>query len=247
MPMSPEEFKRVALSNAEVKRTIDGNARHRRELHRCIEVLSENNDAKNEHDVLSAVCKTHDAIVDGIKIFVSYKFSTRLAPAQLLAPFMNFGQGRIKIRDGWPFVAETSVRTGAAWNQEIFRSLAQTHWFFQLLPEDSADRYWVSFEAGHYHGVMERSSDRLVCIHHPSVQLAGPLQVFKGVKGDAPSILSFLRELLCEKDAVPGMESINPNLDTTNDILPHAQLIAHGMRTIGAVTRQFLVSYIDVA
>jgi hypothetical protein len=244
--MTPEDFKQVALSNADIKRTIDENARYRRELHRCIEVLSAKTQARNEHEFLSAVFKAHDAIVDGIKIFISYQFGTRLAPAVLLTPFKNFGQGRIKMTDGWPFVAETSVKSGSKWSSDIFRSIAQTHWFFQLLPQESTDRYWVSFEAGHYHGVMQRDVDRLVCIHNPSVPLAGPLQVFKGIKGDAPTILRFLQELLCEMDAMPGMDGISPGL-SINDLLPHAQAITDGMRQLGSVTRQFLINYVDIA
>ena len=114
--MTPEEFKKVALSNAEIRRCIDKNAIRKHELQSCIEALAENSNSKTEHDVVSAVCKAYDALIDGVKIFISYKFGSRHIVDAFLSPILMFAGHRLKVDDKWPFIAETSTKAGTAWS-----------------------------------------------------------------------------------------------------------------------------------
>jgi hypothetical protein len=87
--------------------------------------------------------------------------------------------------------------------------------------------------------------DRLICIFHPSIKPAGPLNEFDRVVAEPDSILKMYRTLLCEPGAIPGMKPINPNL-TDGDLLPHVAALIAQIQPTPKLKRRYYTSYLDL-
>ena len=66
--------------------------------------------------------------------------------------------------------------------------------------------------------------ERLICLHHPDVQMPHQLATFQGEKADAAGVEKLLRRLLIEPDVIPGLDAINPACEPF--LKEHAKAVA---------------------
>ena len=66
--------------------------------------------------------------------------------------------------------------------------------------------------------------ERLICLHHPDVQMPHQLATFQGEKADAAGVEKLLRRLLIEPDVIPGLDPINPACEPF--LKEHAKAVA---------------------
>ena len=248
MPLTPES-KADLLLNPRIAKWVSNYPMRRHEVDMAIQKLSEHEDMNSSAEAIDSICSAADAICNGVRIFVSYKIGRNSAAKNLLKPFSLFGNGRILFDEDdntkWPFLCELAGLQGRPYKDEIHAAFEKTHWFFLLLPDVSVDRGWVMFEAGFFRGSMQ-PGDRLICIHHSTIEPAGPLGDFESVEATHDKILSLFRTLLREPGiSVPGMNAINPHL-TDEALEEHVSNLVKEIQPTPALKRRYYVSYIDV-
>jgi hypothetical protein len=218
----------------------------RTELLSAIDGLASLPEVNSIETASASFTSTATAICHGVKIFVSYKIGHGRAARALLEPFSLFGNGRILFDDSqkWPFLCELAGLQGRPYKDLVHAALEETHWFFLLLPDAAIDRGWVMFEAGFFLRSMQ-PGDRLICIHHPSVTPAGPLEDFSRVTATPEDLLRMYRTLLCEPGAIPGMDAINARL--SDDYLkPHVTNLIELIQPTPELKRRYYVSFVDI-
>jgi hypothetical protein len=78
-----------------------------------------------------------DAIKNGIRVFISYKFHDRDSAEKLQFFIREYGQTRLaRDRDSQPsvFLAEQGMEAGKEYPKQIREEIEKAHWFFLLLP-----------------------------------------------------------------------------------------------------------------
>jgi len=245
MPLTPE-MKTDLLSRECITTWLENHASRRDELLSAIESLASLPEMKTIEDVCTSFNSTADAICHGVKIFVSYKIGHGRAAKALLEPFEIYNNGRILFDDNpkWPFLCEMAGLQGRPYKDLIHAALEEAHWFFLLLPDASIDRSWTMFEAGFFRRAMQ-SGDRLICIHHPTVKPAGPLEDLDRVKANDDELMNLYRRLLCEPDAMPGMSAINPRLKEDH-FKSYVDKLIEWIQPTPELKRHYYVSYIDI-
>jgi hypothetical protein len=100
-----------------------------------------------------------DAIKNGIRVFISYKF----IHADLATTFgdliIKYGQSRlVKDPDGKPsvFIARQKLEAGQEYRKQIHEAIDKAHWLFLLLPDAQFNREWPVYEAGYFQRGMKR-------------------------------------------------------------------------------------------
>src|SRR5271165_3173665 len=92
-----------------------------------------------------------DAIKDGIRVFISYKYRDRIVAAKLKDLIGDYGQSRLaRDRDNKPYVflGEQGMEVGKDYPKQIREEIEKCHWFFVLLPDIQSNREWRICEAG---------------------------------------------------------------------------------------------------
>ena len=211
----------------------------------AIDILTSFHEVNSVETAAASFMSTATALCDGIKIFVSYKIGHGRAARALLEPFSLFGSARILFDDNqkWPFLCELAGMQGRPYKEMVHAALEETHWFFLLLPDAANDRSWVMFEAGFFLRSMQ-PGDRLICIHHPSVTPAGPLEDFDRVTATAEDLLRMYRALLC-RSARSGMDAINGRLSDEH-LKPHVANLIELIQPTPELKRRYYVSFIDI-
>jgi hypothetical protein len=245
VPLTPE-LKSELLSREGIKKWFDNCGARRDELLSAMERLASLPEMRSTEDVCASFDSTASAICHGIKIFVSYKIGHGRAARALLEPFELYSNGRVLFDDNpkWPFLCEMAGLQGRPYKDLIHAALEDTHWFFLLLPDASIDRSWTMFEAGFFRRAMQ-SGDRLICIHHPTVKPAGPLEDFERVIATHDELISLYRHLLCEPDAILGMGAINARLKDEH-LDPHINKLIEWIQPTPELKRHYYVSYLDI-
>jgi hypothetical protein len=174
-------------------------------LRDCIEGLSSQGPAETEI-LVQATRKAFDAITGKLSVFLSYKRAQHKQVAELLRESLEgFGGSKIDV-----FLDEVRIEAGQDWFNSIKKSLRNANCLVLLVPDDSDEREWPIFEAGFFAGGM-LPGERLICLHHPAVQMPRQLAAFQGYMADAEGVEKLLRRLLVQPQVVPGLDAINPN------------------------------------
>ncbi len=240
------ETKNELLSRDCIATWLNNHPPRREELHSAIDSIASLPEITNVEDICASFGSTATAICHGIKIFVSYKIGHGRAARALLEPFELYSNGRILFTDTpkWPFLCEMAGLQGRPYKDLIHAALEDTHWFFLLLPDASIDRSWTMFEAGFFRRSMQ-PGDRLICIHHPTVKPAGPLEDFERVVAKKDDLIALYKRLLCEPGAVPGMGPINSRI-TDAHLNQQVDTLIEWIQPTPELKRHYYVSYIDI-
>ena len=121
------------------------------------------------------------------------------------------------------FLDEVKIEEGQDWFNSIKKGLKSANCLVLLVPDDSDEREWPIFEAAFFAGRM-LPGERLICLHHPAVQIPRQLAEFQGDKADVAGVGKLLRRLFVKPDVIPGLEAINPNCEPFLE--EHARKIA---------------------
>ena len=151
-----------------------------------------------------------DAIKNGIRAFISYKFIHHELAKKFRDFIRDYGQSRLaRDRDGQPavFIAEQGVEAGKDYWKQIQDEIDKAHWFFLLLPDVQLDREWSIYEAGYFHRGMT-VSERLICVHHKSVAKAAQFQYLQAYDSSLEGLQRLFTQLFFEDQAIPGMKQI---------------------------------------
>jgi hypothetical protein len=143
---------------------------------------------------------------DEVKVFLSFKMTDqgKLAAEQLAKSLRSLTAGRLDVT----WAAE--FQPGKDWSAAIRNAVEEATWFILMLPERSEDYDWILFETGMFRSTMTLV-DRLICVHHPMIELPPQIGEFEHVEATVDDLQSMLRELVVKDDAVPGMPALNPN------------------------------------
>jgi hypothetical protein len=161
-----------------------------------------------------------DAIKNGIRVFISYKFIHQELAEKFRDLIREYGQSRLaKDRDGQPvvFIAKQGVEAGKEYRKQIHEEIGKAHWFFLLLPDAQFDREWPIYEAGYFQRGMT-ASERLICVHHKSVAKASQFQDLQAYESSPEGLQRLFTELFFQKQAISGMNQI-----TYEDYKEHLQ------------------------
>ncbi|MGH6884543.1 MAG: toll/interleukin-1 receptor domain-containing protein [Geminicoccales bacterium] len=192
------------LAHPEIKALAKRFPEHEKRLQLCIEGLSSAGPAETE-TLVQATKKAFDAVTGKLRVFLSYKRAQHADVARQLRDSLEaFGANRVEV-----FLDEVRIEAGQDWFNSIKKSLKRANCLVLLVPDDSDEREWPIFEAAFFAGRM-LPGERLICLHHPAVQIPRQLAAFQGYKADAAGVEKLLRRLLIEPDVVPGLDAVNP-------------------------------------
>lgn len=152
-----------------------------------------------------------DAIKNGIRVFISYKFANQELADKFAAKICVYGQRRLATdKNGDPvvIVAKQNVRAGKNYREEIRDEIDKAHWFFLLLPDAQLDREWPIYEAGYFQRGMT-NSERLICVHHRSVAKASQFEDLQAYESSPEELKRLFKELFFDAQAIPGMGRIS--------------------------------------
>ena len=127
--------------------------------------------------------------------------------------------------------------------QTLFDRVTHAHWFLLLLPDSADDWGWQLYEAGIFRGSM-LPGDRLICLHHPDVQLAPQLKDYQAVPAKQDAVIKFLDDILVQPDAVPGMDPLNKNARELADL---AGDIVSAFDNLSAVETVWFGNFVELA
>jgi TIR domain len=206
-PFVPFQTKQVqeVLAHPEIRALATRSPNRAGRLRDCIEGLSSEGPAETE-TLVRATIKAFDAITGKLRVFLSYKRAQHADVAHLLRKSLEgLGANKVEV-----FLDEVKIEAGQDWFDSIKKSLKSANCLVLLVPDDSDEREWPIFEAAFFAGRM-LPGERLICLHHPTVQVPRQLVAFHGHKADAAGVEKLLRRLLMEPGVVPGLDPINPS------------------------------------
>ena len=138
-----------------------------------------------------------DAITNGIRVFISYKFIHHDMAARFRDLVRTYGHSRLaKDRDDQPYVfmAEQGVEAGKDYRRQILEEIDKAHWFFLLLPDIQLDREWPIYEAGYFQRGMTEA-ERLICVHHETVEAAAQFQYLQAYDSSPKELRRLFNQL----------------------------------------------------
>jgi hypothetical protein len=150
--------------------------------------------------IVRGVIKAATAIRENkVQVFVSYKKKYERNTKAIVNALRDKSGSRLEI---W---YAHDIPQGNNWMQTLFDRVTQAHWFLLLLPDSDDDWGWQLYDAGIFRGSM-LPSDRLICLHHPRVQLPPQIEDYQAVPAEEDAITKFLEDILVRPNAVPGMD-----------------------------------------
>jgi hypothetical protein len=219
VPFIPFQTKQLqdVLAHPEIRSLVTHPDDEKR-LRDCVAGLSSEG-AVDTETLVQATKKAFEAITGKLRVFLSYKRAQHADVAELLRKSLQgFGANKIEV-----FLDAVKIESGRDWFNSIKKSLKSANCLVLLVPDDSDEREWPIFEAAFFAGRM-LPGERLICLHHPDVQMPHQLATFQGEKADAAGVEKLLRRLLIEPDVIPGLDPINPACEPF--LKEHAKAVA---------------------
>jgi hypothetical protein len=205
----PNGFSR-ALEAAYEAATIEVTKSQREELKAAKDLIAKDKDKIPTDLAVRSFNRAADAIKNGIRVFISYKFIQRPLAEKFRALIIAYGQSRLaRDPDGKPhvFLAQRDVTAGAEYRKQIREEIENAHWFFLLLPDMQFDREWPIWEAGYFRRGMA-ASERLICVHDKSIDTAAQLEDLQAYESSAERLKELFTQLFFKSQAIPGMNQI---------------------------------------
>jgi hypothetical protein len=237
------------LADPQLQTLLSANQNRQDEITKAAAQFAADRDVSDDQ-LLPAVLKASNAIIHGIRIFISHKVAEADTAALLRDILFRFCRTRLALSPTKPnpFVASygTTIQPGSNWRDEIFSTLKTTHWFFLILPEENLDRDWLIFEVG-YFGRGMLPGDKLICIHREQQRVPDQISHLQAIPATVNRLSDLLISLVKQDHAVPGMNAIDEYLDDRT-VTDNAQALAKLFkREINPpFTRQYYIPFVNV-
>jgi len=151
-----------------------------------------------------------DAIKNGIRVFISYKYQHDVLAAKLQFFIREYAHSRLaRDKDNQPYVflGEQGMEAGREYPEQIRKEIENAHWFLLLLPDVQSGRGWLIWEAGYFQRGMT-ASERLISIRHKQITGAAELQSLQAYDSSPDGLERLFTQLFFEAQAIPGMKQI---------------------------------------
>jgi hypothetical protein len=144
-----------------------------------------------------------------VHVFFSYKRKDEDVAKAIVQILRRHSAGKLQISYMADFGKEI---VGKLWRDKIRDEIRKANWFILLLQNPSDDWDWCLYETGLFeaHGT---SADRLICLHHPNIDVPNQIEPYQAVSAKIPEVENFLRWVYLEDDSVPGMRAINKEIE----------------------------------
>lgn len=197
------------LSDARIKDLLETDPHLEGRVTQAAHYLCETEQVKSPAECIDALLDFSGALRDNkVNIFVSYKIAEARTADTVIRKLQAYSAGKLN------FLYSGDYDTGKPWRTKLRSDLEKAHWFLLLLPDPSEDWDWCLWETGYFQGTMH-PGHRLICIHHPKVPRPDQIAEFQTVvatpDGDT-GMISFLKEVFLEPNAIPGMGPINEHM-----------------------------------
>ena len=174
----------------------------------------------DEAEAMKALVKILPALTNRrLKVFFSYKVKDKETAKTIVQVLRKASARKLKITYMEDFPKEF---VGKPWRDEILRGVYEANWFILLLPDPREDWDWCLYETGLFERDLTKA-DRLLCLHHPDVDLPKAIGDYQGIAADFEHVKKFLEMIFVEENPIPGMEAINK--DIVSDIPSYAKEI----------------------
>ena len=211
MPRSTvsREAKRNDLQNRLKLALIGANSSQSAELRAAKDYLTSDTNLPADLAIRS-FDRAADAIKNGIRVFISYKYDDRDLADKFQFFIREYGQARLaRDRDNQPYVflAEQGMEAGKEYPKQIREEIEKAHWFFLLLPDVQSGREWLIWEAGYFQRGMT-ASERLISVRHKRITGAAELEYLQASDSSPDGLQRLFTQLFFEDQAIPGMKHI---------------------------------------
>jgi hypothetical protein len=147
----------LALEGSYRKAITEANASQIEELRGAKDSIAKDKDELTVDRAIRSFDRAADAIKNGIRVFISYKFIHRPLAEKFCEIVKEYGQKRLaRDPDDQPYVflAQQNLKHGREYRQQIREEIAKAHWFFSSTPRRAirpgmADLRSRLFSAGH--------------------------------------------------------------------------------------------------
>ena len=159
-----------------------------------------------EPDALQAMWKLLPALGENaVNVFFSYKKKDERVAETIVKLLREHARGKLEIEYMADFTTEI---TGKQWREKIRASICHANWFILLLPDPSDDWDWCLYETGLFEA-LGTSADRLICIHHPDINVPDQIEGYHAVPATNDDVKDFLRMVYVMDHPLPGMKPIS--------------------------------------
>jgi hypothetical protein len=164
------------------------------------------NELANKSNPLAALKKLLPALSSKtVKIFFSYKAKDEAAAQVVVSVLRESSADKLEITFQGEFTQDI---VGRRWREHIHDRVRQANWFILLLPDPSDDLDWCLYETGLFEAQLT-PADRLICLHHPDVEIPDPIEGYHAVAATIPTMEKFLHMVFIEEGPVAGLPPIN--------------------------------------
>jgi hypothetical protein len=192
------------LAEPEIAQFLETHQGAAKQIKYAIELLADEPDAK------AAVKKLLPALDQNVVfVFFSYNYRDERAAEVVVNVLRKYSAGKLRIAYQADFAKKI---TGRKWRENILTEVRRANWFILLLPDPSDDWDWCLYEAGLFDRPAT-SADRLICLHHPDIQIPDPIKDYHAVPANISDVENFLQMVYVHDHPVPGMEPINRNIE----------------------------------
>ena len=179
----------------------------------------------NEEEALLALKKILPALTEKVlRVFFSYKSKDEDTAKKIVGILRLYSAEKIKITYMADFPKEI---VGKPWRDEIRKGVEEANWFILLLPDPREDWDWCLYETGLFERELTKA-DKLLCIHHPEVEMPRAIKDYQGIKAHSSSMEQFLQMIFVNGNPLPGMDPINRAIES--DIPAIATRIVNAIR-----------------
>ena len=226
-----------ALRREEINRYLDDVDFARQVRLAADTIVTQYLDRDTPERIICGVVKTACAIRKKVKVFVSYKKKYEQETKKIVDALQAWSGSRLSI---W---YAHDIPAGDEWMQALVDRISEAHWFFLLLPDSEDNWGWQLYEAGIFRGSM-LPGDRLICLHHPDVQLAPQLEDYQAVPAEQDAVVRFLEDIIVRPNAVPGMDPLNKHVQKLESL---AGEIVGAFDKLSAVETVWFGNFVELA
>jgi hypothetical protein len=199
-PASPGAY---LLGDPEISDYLNSHQGAAENIRRAADLLANQTDGlKSLHKLLPALTQKT------INVFFSYKSKDEKTAKAVVDVLRKNSAGKLSITYQADFTENIS---GRLWRDKITTEICKANWFILLLPDPSDDWDWCLFETGIFEG-QQSAADRLICLHHPDIEVPDPIEGYHAVAATASEVVKFLRMVFINDNPLYGLDPVNPAL-----------------------------------
>jgi hypothetical protein len=199
-PASPGAY---LLGDPEISDYINSHQGAAENIRRAADLLA------NKADGLDSLHKLLPALTQKtINVFFSYKSKDEKTAKAVVDVLRKNSAGKLSITYQAEF---TENIPGKHWRDNITTEICQANWFILLLPDPGDELDWCLFETGIFAGQLT-ASDRLICLHHPDIEVPDQIEGYHAVAAKASEVEKFLRMVFVNDNPICGLGPVNPAL-----------------------------------